>query len=440
MASSLAGAEPLRIVTLAPGHFHAALIQKEALPELSPEAFVYAPLGPDLSAHLNRIAGFNLRKENPTAWKLRVYAGADYWERMLADRPGDVVVFSGNNRGKIGRIGEIAGRKMHVLADKPWIIEAGELPQLEAALATAARSGVAAYDGMTQRFEISCIAQRALVSDPAVFGKPLAGSPEEPAVYMESVHYLLKLVAGAPNLRPAWFFDVRQQGEGLADVGTHLVDLVQWILFPDQVVDYKRDIRVLRGTRWPTVISPADFQRVTGERNFPEYLKDAVKPDGLHYFCNNSVTYTIKGVHTKLDVKWGYEAPPWLGDTELAIFRGDRSRVEVRQGKEENFRPEVYVVPQAGMKAQVAAAVKQRLSAIAGEWPGLAVEEQGDRLHITIPDKHRIGHEAHFALLVSRFLQYVRNPRTIPMWETPAMLSKYYVTTKGVALALKDTK
>ena len=112
----------------------------------------------------------------------------------------------------------------------------------------------------------------------------------------------------------------------------------------------------------------------------------------------------------------------------------------MRQGKEENFRPEVYVVPQAGMKAQVAAAVKQRLSAIAGEWPGLAVEEQGDRLHITIPDKHRIGHEAHFALLVSRFLQYVRNPRTIPMWETPAMLSKYYVTTKGVALALKDTK
>lgn len=440
MATSLAGADRLRIVTLAPGHFHAALIQKEALPELSEEAFIYAPLGGDLSAHLNRIAGFNLRKENPTNWKLRVYAGADYWERMLADRPGDVVVLSGNNRGKIDRIGEIAGRKMHALADKPWIIGAADLPKLEAALETAARNNVVAYDGMTQRFEISCIAQRALVSDPAIFGKPLPGSPEEPSVYMESVHYLLKLVAGAPNLRPAWFFDIRQQGEGLADVGTHLVDLVQWILFPDQIVDYRRDIRVLRGSRWPTVISPADFQKVTGERPFPEYLKDAVKPDGLHYFCNNSVTYTIRGVHTKLDVKWDYEAAPGLGDTELAIFRGERSRVEVRQGKEEKFRPEVYVVPRPEVKAQVAAAVKQRLAAMAGEWPGLGVEEQGERLHITIPDRHRIGHEAHFALLVGRFLQYVRNPRAIPGWETPAMVSKYYVTTKGVALALEDNR
>ncbi|HWQ52381.1 MAG TPA: putative oxidoreductase C-terminal domain-containing protein [Bryobacteraceae bacterium] len=440
MATLASGAERLRIVTLAPGHFHAALIQKESLPELSEEAFVYAPLGTDLSAHLNRIAGFNFRKDNPTNWKLRVYAGADYWERMLADRPGDVVVLSGANRGKIDRIEQIAAGKMHALADKPWIIDSADLPKLEAALKTAAANNVVAYDGMTQRFEISCILQRALVSDADVFGKPLPGSVEEPSVYMESVHYLLKLVAGAPNLRPAWFFDIRQQGEGLADVGTHLVDLVQWILFPDQGIEYRKDIRVLRGSRWPTVISAPDFQRVTGERQFPEYLKDAVRPDGLHYYCNNSVTYAIKGVHTKLDVKWGYEAAPGQGDTELAVFRGSRSRVEARQGKPENFRPEVYVVPRPELKAAVLASIRQRLAAMSAEWPGLGVEDQGERIRVTIPDRHRIGHEAHFALLVGRFLQYVKKPSAIPAWETPAMVSKYYVTTKGVELALKDTR
>lgn len=421
VAALAAGAERLRIVTLDPGHFHAGLIQKESLPELSDEAFVYAPLGPDLTAHLNRIAGFNLRKDNPTHWNLRVYAGPDYWERMLAEHPGDVVVLSGNSRGKIDRIQALVERKLHTLADKPWIIDASDFPKLEKALDAAERNGVAAYDGMTQRFEISCILQRELVSDPEVFGKPAS-------VQMESVHYLLKLVAGAPNLRPAWFFDIRQQGDGLADVGTHLVDLVQWILFPDQAIDWRKDIRVLDRSRRPTVISPADFARVTGVKEFPDYLKDAVHADGLHYECNNSVTYTIRGVRAKLDVKWGYEAAAGSGDTELAIFRGSRATVEVRQGREESFRPEVYVVPAAGQHAAVAMALRRKVASLQANWPGVAAEDGGGRLHVVIPDKYRIGHEAHFALLVKRFLGYVKNPGSIPAWEKPDMLAKYYVT------------
>ena len=70
---------------------------------------------------------------------------------------------------------------------------------------------------------------------------------------MESVHNLMKVVAGAPNIRPAWFFDTAEQGEGLNDIGTHLVDLVQWTLFPDQAIDYHADVRVLAAQRWPTV-------------------------------------------------------------------------------------------------------------------------------------------------------------------------------------------
>ncbi len=68
-----------RLVTLDPGHFHAALIQKEELADLAEEAYVYAPLGPDLTAHLNRVALFNNRAENPTHWKLKVYAGSDWF-------------------------------------------------------------------------------------------------------------------------------------------------------------------------------------------------------------------------------------------------------------------------------------------------------------------------------------------------------------------------
>src|SRR5215510_11478287 len=63
----------IRLMTLDPGHFHAALVQKESLSGVSPQVHVYAPLGFDLIEHLKRIAGYNTRKENPTRWELEIH-------------------------------------------------------------------------------------------------------------------------------------------------------------------------------------------------------------------------------------------------------------------------------------------------------------------------------------------------------------------------------
>ena len=121
--------------------------------------------------------------------------------------------------------------------------EPADLPKLEAVLAEADRTGVVAFDIMTERFEIATMLQRALVNDAAVFGEIVKGTEDEPGVYMESVHHLMKVVSGAPNIRPAWFFDAAEQGEGLNDIGTHLVDLVQWTLFPEEVIDHRADLQ-----------------------------------------------------------------------------------------------------------------------------------------------------------------------------------------------------
>src|SRR5262245_13369507 len=94
----------VRLMTYAPGHFHAALVQKEMYPGVSPRVHVYAPLDADLLAHLGRVAAFNARTASPTAWEMEVHTGADPLGRMLAERPGNVVVLSGRNRGKIDAI------------------------------------------------------------------------------------------------------------------------------------------------------------------------------------------------------------------------------------------------------------------------------------------------------------------------------------------------
>ena len=162
--------DEFRLITLDPGHFHAGLIQKEMYRGVARRVAVYAPLGPDLTEHLARIVRFNLRKENPTSWEMDIHAAPDFLERMLAERPGNVVVLSGRNRAKIHRIAASLAAGLHVLADKPWIIAAADLPLLEEALATARRNGLIAYDIMTERYEITSILQRELVNDPEVFG------------------------------------------------------------------------------------------------------------------------------------------------------------------------------------------------------------------------------------------------------------------------------
>ncbi len=303
--------------------------------------------------------------------------------------------------------------------------------------APAAAKKLVAYDIMTERFEITNLLQRELVNDPALFGRPLAGTSQDPGVYIESVHHLMKMVAGAPNIRPAWFFDVAQQGEGLADVGTHLVDLVQWTLFPEQALDYTKDIQILAAQRWPTLISHARFTQVTGEPDFPPYLRPHLaSDDSLEYFCNTQVTYALRGIQVKINAIWDWEPPPGGSDTHYAVYRGNRARIEVRQGKAEEYRPELYIVPnRAKDKPQLLAAGRKRLSALAASYPDLAVEDRGGELRLVIPAKYRVGHEAHFAEVTRRFLQFLREPGQLPPWEAPNMLAKYYITATGTELS-----
>jgi predicted dehydrogenase len=427
---------PFRFMTLDPGHFHAGLVQKEMYPDVSPTVDVYAPDGPDLEAHLKRIAAFNVRKDSPTSWVLQLHKGPDFLERMLRETPGNVVVISGRNRGKVERIGRSVGAGLHVLADKPWILQSADLPRLEAALADADTRQVVAYDIMTERFEIATILQRALVNDDAVLGTPLKGTPDDPAVYMESVHHLMKAVSGVPNIRPAWFFDTSEQGEGLNDIGTHLVDLVQWTLFPDQAIDFRSEVKVLSAHRWPTMIPEPDFMRVTATKGFPQHLAGQVKDGALEYFCNTYVTYTVKGIHAALNVPWDWEAPAGAGDTHYAVYKGSRAKVEVRQSKADGYRTEVYVVPNTTAdRVAVSAAVAARVAAIQDKWPGVAVDERHGAIHVSIPERFRVGHEAHFAQVTRNFLGYLRDRSSLPAWERPNMLAKYFVTTTGTEMS-----
>jgi hypothetical protein len=109
--------------------------------------------------------------------------------------------------------------------------------------------------------------------------------------------------------------------------------------------------------------------------------------------------------------------------------------VIIRQEKEQNYRPELYVEAAAGVPAEaVRPALVKALADLQADFPGLELKDEKSGWRIQIPDRLRLDHEAHFGAVLRRFLRYLRDGR-LPDWEGPNMLAKYWLTTKALSLA-----
>ena len=426
----------VNLITLDPGHYHAALVQKSMYEQVNPTVYVYAPNGPDVRNHTGQILRFNSRPENPTHWLQEIYTGDDFLEKMVAEKRGDIVVLSGKNRRKTEYIKASIEAGLNVFCDKPMCISPEGFEVLKQAFDEARRKNLLLYDIMTERYNVTCILQKLLVLDKDLFGDIEAGTPENPAVVKESVHHFFKYVAGAPLKRPAWYFDTTQQGEGLVDVTTHLIDLMMWTCFPGQAIDYRKDIVINKARRSPTMLTKEQYQKVTGVPDFPEYLKDDLNDEGvLPCYANGEATFTMKGICMKLSVTWDFQAPEGGADTHTSLFRGSKAHVIIRQGKEQNYRPQVYVEPAPGGNAdEVAVALKNAVESLQSQFPGLSANKEGDGWHVVIPDSCHVGHEAHFRNVMEYYLGYLPKGR-LPDWEVSFMIAKYYITTQALEIA-----
>jgi predicted dehydrogenase len=422
----------VKLITIDPGHFHAALVQKIMYDQVSPNVHLYAPEGPDNDQHLGRINSYNTRTDRPTSWNQVVYTGLDFFEKMLEEKKGNVVVLSGNNLKKAEYITKSVGAGLNVLADKPMIIRPGDFPVLETAFRTAAEKNVLLYDIMTERYEITTIMQKLLSLNAEVFGTLQPGTAKDPAVSKISVHHFSKLVSGVPLRRPAWFFDVEQQGEGIVDVTTHLVDLVQWECFPEQILN-PSDVTMVSARRWPTILTPENFKNVTGMDSFPDYLQKDVKDGNLNVFANGEMVYKLKDVYAKVSVEWNFVAPEGAGDTHYSVMRGTNCNLVIKQGAEEKYVPTLYVEKIKGSLPEFTKKLNEAIAML--PYQGITIENAAKgTLKIFIPQNYRVTHEDHFGQVTAKFLEYLEAGK-LPEWEVPGMITKYYTTTSALKLA-----
>jgi predicted dehydrogenase len=422
------------IATLDPGHFHAALVQKTMYPNVSKEVYVYAKPSADLDMHLKRIADYNNRKENPTNWKEVLYTGDDFFKKMIADKKGNVVMLSGNNELKSEYILTSLQNGINVLADKPMAIDAKGFDKIKKSFVVAKQNNLQLYDIMTERLEITSILQRLLAQESQVFGELEKGTKEHPAIEKKNVHMLYKTVSGNVLTRPEWFMDITKQGEGIADVMTHVVDLVQWVCFPDQVIDYKKDIKIIDANHWPTNLTLSQFSSLTRATSFPSYLQNQIIKDSiLPYYCNGEILYQLKGTFVKTTTLWNYKSEYGAGDMYSSYMRGSKATLKIQQGPNESFKPVLYIIPNMN-NAAFEKALKASIAKLQKDFEGLGIEKTNEGYKVTVPAKYIENHEEHFARVVQSYLGYL-DKNNMPNWEVPNMLAKYYTTSSALTLA-----
>ena len=93
----------------------------------------------------------------------------------------------------------------------------------------------------------------------------------------------------------------------------------------------------------------------------------------------------------------------------------------------------MYIIPVTGTK-QYESEVENAIQNLSKIYPGITLDKKANGWQVIIPEKYKVGHEAHFAQVMQRYLQYLQNGK-LPEWEVPDMIAKYYTSTKAVEMA-----
>jgi predicted dehydrogenase len=408
------------LLFLDPGHFHAALTLRVPQARAADEIFVYAREGAELRDFLTLVDRFNRRAQDATRWRPVVTTSDDPLGRLIDERRGDVVVLAGRNGGKARTMRRLHDAGLHVLADKPWLVEPVDLEHVRASL----DGWPLAAEIMTGRHDVPAGLVRKLVDTPALFG---AFREDGPAIEQESVHHLEKLVDGAPLRRPWWYFDVRVQGSGPVDITTHVVDQAQWLVGDDAA-----SLALLSARAWSTPVPVEAFRRITGEAGFPRELAPFVAGDTLSYRCNAELAYRIGRLTASASTRWNLSPSPGRGDATHTVAHGTRADVRLEQSARTGHRRRVFVEPRTEA-ADVTRALRDTVGVWQAKLTGIDVAPAGPNTYeVVVPPSLDGGHETHFARVLDEFLKIV-DDRRWPTALAARSLAKYTLLAEAAA-------
>ena len=387
-----------------PGHFHAALLLKSPNERIAADVHVYATAGDEREAFVGLIDAFNANTGHPTHWRVHIHDAPSEQaalDALIEERRGQAVVLAGRNDSKLRTIARLHAHGFWVIADKPWVAN----EQAASDLDEACKGSPLAMDIMPDRHEFLARVRKQVVSSEELFGEFVTDDAQGPAIELSSTHHLYKIVNGRPLRRPAWYYDVRIQGDGVVDGHSHLTDQAQWLVGATHVYDFDKDVRINDVRRWATLVPLELFQDSTGLTTWPDLLRPQVRDDVLHYACNAELRYELCGINVRQFSDWGQREPAGGGDLHGAVIRGSRAVLSVEHGAHTAYVPQVYLHPRDGVSLH--AVLDTALQDWQPMFPGLAVEAVAQGFRFVAPQVLHSTHESHFAKALAEFLDYM---------------------------------
>jgi hypothetical protein len=153
----------------------------------------------------------------------------------------------------------------------------------------------------------------------------------------------------------------------------------------------------------------------------------------LQVYCNGEVDYRLRGVNIRTTAIWTYKDPATADDTYYSEMHGTRAKLVIRQRTPQQSEPVLYIEP-VHDDAPYLKMLNQEMKILQAKYPGVGIMMAKKGWELTIPEKYKEGHEAHFARVTQNFLTYLSG-NNMPAWEVPNMLAKYYTTTKALEIA-----
>lgn len=418
-----------KLIVIDPQHFHAALVQKVANPLIDENVHLFSPSESKTAGYRSLIQQYNSRQENPTHWVIKEYYGADFLTKAFEKDNGDIVVLAGDNKEKINYIAQSVAQVKNVFADKPLVIDIQGYQKLKEILSDPKSSNLV-YDIMTERYDVKNILIKELVNN-NTFSGGFESNSKNPLIQFNSIHHFIKSVSGKSLVRPSMFYDVSRQGEGLVDVTTHYIDLVQWILSPEKAIDIEKQLKLVASERWSTIVTQNDFIESTLESSYPTSFNSFINKDGnLDVFSNGKMSYSLDNVPVSISVQWNVKSLDGKGDQFNAFFDLKNLYIEVKP--DTNGKSSVFIKPKyssQNFEFSLIEAIKSIKSC-----PGVSFMKEDNSYKLVIPEALYLSHEDHFAKVLNQFMVY-KNNGNIPDWERSFMLAKYYLTTEALRTA-----
>jgi hypothetical protein len=187
--------------------------------------------------------------------------------------------------------------------------------------------------------------------------------------------------------------------------------------------------------RWNTALTREQFSASTALSEFPDYLRTKMDSSGkLQVSSNGEINYLIKNIHARVRVIWNFQAEAGAGDTHYSIMRGSKANLIIRQGKEQQYIPELYIELRGAADNPYSQQLLERFQNLEKKFQGISLEPADGGWRVVIPKEYREGHEAHFGRVTESFLGFLKEGK-LPDWEVPNMITKYFITTKALELS-----